>query len=580
MITLLLIIIFILVIILGAFIMMKQSSDKKLLEVRNELLRQIDRGKNELQSIREEYIAESVRIQSEYEQRINSLENESERIRKHYQDESRKALEETHAALQKAQSELAALSHYANIADAEKIVQEQLQIAIQQAESLEKEAQAILASARQDAENERHESHLRAKNLYAESEALFIQAQRDSLRIQMEAEKRAQQLAGDAFEAMNQKRNLEGTIESIRNIVDGYGDRYIIPTHSLLDDLAADFGHIAAGESLRIAREKSRRMVAEGEAASCDYAEHSRRKTAIQFVVDAFNGKVDAVLSRIRNDNVGTLEQEIKDAFRIVNLSGGAFRNARILESYLDSRLAELRWGATVFELKRKEREEQRRIQEQIREEERARREYEKAVQDAAKEEVAIKKALEKAHQEMAQAGERDKEKYEKQLAELNLRLTEAETRSQRAVSMAQQTRSGNVYIISNAGSFGPDVIKIGMTRRLEPMDRVKELGDASVPFEFDVHAMIRSDDAPTLERELHQKFDNFRVNKVNYRKEFFRLPLKELRDFAAERKLEATFTMIAEAREYRETQALEHMSTQERSKYIKPEEPIEVEDE
>jgi hypothetical protein len=143
---------------------------------------------------------------------------------------------------------------------------------------------------------------------------------------------------------------------------------------------------------------------------------------------------------------------------------------------------------------------------------------------------------------------------------------------------MAQQTRSGNVYIISNVGSFGDDVLKIGMTRRLEPLDRVKELGDASVPFEFDVHAMIRSDDAPSLERELHGRFEEFRINKVNYRKEFFRIPLHHLREFVAEKNLEATFTMTAEAREFRETQALGHMSAEERAKYHKPEDVAEEE--
>jgi hypothetical protein len=133
---------------------------------------------------------------------------------------------------------------------------------------------------------------------------------------------------------------------------------------------------------------------------------------------------------------------------------------------------------------------------------------------------------------------------------------------------MAQQTRSGHVYIISNVGSFGDEVLKIGMTRRLEPEDRIKELGDASVPFNFDVHAMIRSDDAPRLERLLHEQFDDFRVNKVNYRKEFFRVPVHRLRQFVEEKSLEATFTMTAQAREFRETQALEKMTPEERQKY------------
>ncbi len=150
----------------------------------------------------------------------------------------------------------------------------------------------------------------------------------------------------------------------------------------------------------------------------------------------------------------------------------------------------------------------------------------------------------------------------------MSQKLTEAEAKNQRALSMAQQTRSGHVYIISNLGSFGEDVLKIGMTRRLEPDDRIKELSDASVPFSFDVHAMIRSDDAPALERLLHERFDDLRVNKVNYRKEFFRVPIQRLREFVAEKTLEATFTMTAEAREYRETVAFEKMTPEEREKY------------
>ena len=200
--------------------------------------------------------------------------------------------------------------------------------------------------------------------------------------------------------------------------------------------------------------------------------------------------------------------------------------------------------------------------------EEKARREYERAIQEATKEEETIRKAMEKAREETAHASAQDRAKFEAQLAELNQKLVDAEAKNQRALSMAQQTRSGHVYIISNIGSFGEDILKIGMTRRLQPEDRIWELSDASVPFDFDVHAMIRSDDAPALERLLHGCFDDLRVNKVNYRKEFFRVPIQRLRDFVAEKALEATFTMTAEAREYRETLALEKMTPEERQKY------------
>ncbi|EIN4959750.1 GIY-YIG nuclease family protein, partial [Escherichia coli] len=146
----------------------------------------------------------------------------------------------------------------------------------------------------------------------------------------------------------------------------------------------------------------------------------------------------------------------------------------------------------------------------------------------------------------------------EQKIAELQLKYEEAEAKNQRAISMAQQTRSGHVYIISNIGSFGEDVYKIGMTRRLEPLDRVRELGDASVPFSFDVHAMIYSDDAPSLENHLHKVFNEKQVNKINSRKEFFNVNLKEIKSVIEDMNINAHWTMFAEAKEYRESLAIE----------------------
>jgi hypothetical protein len=309
-------------------------------------------------------------------------------------------------------------------------------------------------------------------------------------------------------------------------------------------------------------------MVELGQAAACDYAESSRRETAIRFVTDAFNGKSDAILTRVKNDNRGTLDQEIRDAYSGVNLNGQAFRNARILPAYLEARLAELKWAVITQELRVREREEQRRIKERIREEERARREYEKAMRDAQEEEALIKKAMERARSEVEHASMEERAKYEAELQKLSSQLAEAEAKNQRAVSMAQQTRAGHVYIVSNSGSFGSEVLKIGMTRRLEPFDRIKELGDASVPFEFDVHAMIYSDDAPELEALLHAEFDDLRINKVNFRKEFFKVPLERVRKLVAEKRLDASFTLLAEAREWKESQAIERMTPEERAKY------------
>lgn len=118
--------------------------------------------------------------------------------------------------------------------------------------------------------------------------------------------------------------------------------------------------------------------------------------------------------------------------------------------------------------------------------------------------------------------------------------------------------RAGYVYIISNIGSFGENIYKIGMTRRLEPMDRVDELGDASVPFAFDVHAMIFSDDAPALEAALHRAFDNKKVNMINTRREFFHVTLEEIEE-VVKKNFDKTveFTKIPNAEQYRESQMM-----------------------
>lgn len=373
-----------------------------------------------------------------------------------------------------------------------------------------------------------------------------------------QAETKAKEIAGEAYDIAQKANHYESVAKAMKNVIDGYGDEYLKPTFSLLDGLAEEFGYDEAGQRLKDARERTRMLIKNGDASKCDYVENNRRTTAENFVLDAFNGKVDTILSMIKKDNHGILEQKIRDAYSLVNNLGMAFRNAHITEVYLEARLDELKWGAVVNELKLQEREEQRRIKEQIREEEKARREYERAMKEAAKEEDTIRRAMEKAQQAIEKASAEQKAKYEAQLADLQVKLQEAEAKNQRALSMAQQTKSGHVYIISNIGSFGENVFKIGMTRRLEPLDRVRELGDASVPFPFDVHAMIYSEDAPGLETALHKYFVQNQVNKVNPRKEFFRIPIAEIKAEVEKRGLDVTWTMVAAALEYRESLAIE----------------------
>jgi hypothetical protein len=463
----------------------------------------------------------------------------------------------------------AALAKYRPLADVERVVQqtrEQLAAEAAQAQELIDDArrrandavQVQMTHAGEEAAAIVQHARGNASIASAEAASRLGAAQRDADDIIRQAQARAEEIAGEALTAKSNLHVYRSEAIALKNKIEGYGHLYVLPAHSLLDELADAVGFTEAGEKLKAARQRTRSLVKKQRAATCDYAEANRRETAVAFVVDAFNGKVDSVLARVKADNAGTLRQEILDAHALVNLNGRAFRNARIEQEYLDSRLEELRWAAVAHELKNAEREEQRRVKEQIREEEKARREYERAMKDAAKEEETIKKAMEKVRKEVGKANEEQREHYEAQLRELMLKLQEAEQKNQRALSMAQQTKTGHVYIISNIGSFGDDVYKIGLTRRLEPLDRIKELGDASVPFEFDVHALIVSDDAPALERSLHRHFLALQINKVNPRKEFFRVPLGQIRAELEGLGIQAAWTMAAQAAEYRESMAIE----------------------
>lgn len=146
---------------------------------------------------------------------------------------------------------------------------------------------------------------------------------------------------------------------------------------------------------------------------------------------------------------------------------------------------------------------------------------------------------------------------FNEEVQRLQSRLAEAEEKSKRALSMAQQTKAGHIYVISNIGTLGTGVYKVGMTRRLNPRERILELGDASVPFPFDVHVMIHCHDAPTLENALHRALHKKRLNRANPRKEFFRTDIEEIIRIVREHHGEVQYVADAEALEYRQSLAM-----------------------
>ncbi|WP_373802723.1 DUF4041 domain-containing protein [Bacteroides heparinolyticus] len=272
-------------------------------------------------------------------------------------------------------------------------------------------------------------------------------------------------------------------------------------------------------------------------------------------ILKSFNSDVNSILINTTLSNSEASRARIIKAFEQAN-KAFADESVAISKDYLTLKLQRLDLTLLALQRKQDEIEQQKAIKEQMREEEKVRREIEaekkkieKEVSQFAAESKKLMDYLAKANSDI------ERNLYADKIKELEEKIKLLEEDKKRVFEREANTRAGFVYVISNIGSFGEDIYKIGMTRRLEPMDRVKELGDASVPFEFDVHAMIFSDDAPALETLLHQTFKDKQVNKVNPRKEFFKVSLTDIAELV-KKEFNATteFTMLAEAAQYRES--------------------------
>lgn len=273
-------------------------------------------------------------------------------------------------------------------------------------------------------------------------------------------------------------------------------------------------------------------------------------KRQIRLTLRAFNNECDVCVSRVSWRNYTKMQEQIVQACTVIN-KANIGNCITITSGYLDLKLEELR---LAYEEKLKKREEAELLRDERareREEMRAQKELEIAARKAAEEEARQIRALAKARAELEAATAAEREQLEQRIQELEERITAAGDLKERAISMAQQTRIGHIYVISNVGAFGQDVFKIGMTRRLEPIERIHELGGASVPFPFDIHAMVFTQDAPSLERALHGQLDPYRINRVNNRKEFFRAPLAIVKEAVQAHASDATFVDEPDAQQY-----------------------------
>ena len=206
---------------------------------------------------------------------------------------------------------------------------------------------------------------------------------------------------------------------------------------------------------------------------------------------------------------------------------------------------------------KERAKEEQRAIREQMRQEAEERRALEAERKKIEKEESKFQGQIAQIEEQLSLAEPDKISQLEARLAELHAQLGAVKEKKD-TIATLQNGKAGNVYVISNLGSFGDEIFKIGMTRRMEPQERIDELGDASVPFPFDVHSFIFSDDAAALEHRIHEMLNDRRVNKVNLRKEFFHISLDDLEALVSSLAPTAEFKRTMLAEQYRQSLSID----------------------
>ncbi len=345
-------------------------------------------------------------------------------------------------------------------------------------------------------------------------------------------------------EEVNRLQELQTEYESLQNSYVGYRKEFAQAQHRIscyelgigtvdarpYEPKSGTDSPKAIESSLSNVREQIKGMVKAKTACSCKEAWTVNNRKAggtklvnreVKLRLRCFDNACKSAISLVEWNNINRLKDRIIEAFHEINGSGDTLK-VYLQQAYLDLRLKEFELKFELDELtsaiKEREKEERKIAREAEREEKRIKAAAEKATSERESHEELVAKELAKLQ---FLSGD-DVSSMQSQIDAHKLELAKMREVETRAISMAQQTRAGYVYVISNRRSFGDGICKIGMTRRVNPQDRVKELGDASVPELFDVHAFIYSEDAPTLEKFLHAKFSKDRVNLVNSRKEFF----------------------------------------------------------
>ncbi len=309
-------------------------------------------------------------------------------------------------------------------------------------------------------------------------------------------------------------------------------------------------------------RDKQKEMITQDSA--CSYAAgwtvngsvvegRKMMKNNVKQILRGFNTECESIIDKVKFNNYTAISDRIVRSWEALNKMNVSV-SLSINMAYLDLKIEELRLVHEYAIQKEKEKEAEIQRRDELREQKKLEMEIKRAKEKIQKEEDHFANALEELRLKVNSAGdETQKQKYLDRIAELESELVEIRKKKEDIDYREKNTRAGYVYVISNLGAFGENVYKIGVTRRLDPNERIRELGDASVPFKFDTHCLVFSDDAPKLEAALHKAFDEMKLNRVNMHREFFRVTLEEI-EKVIRANFNDTFDMkaIPDAEEYR----------------------------
>ncbi len=277
-------------------------------------------------------------------------------------------------------------------------------------------------------------------------------------------------------------------------------------------------------------------------------------------ILRTFNIECEGIISKVKYSNLENSEKRIRKSFDSLNKLNDRI-GVRIRHEYLNLKIEEL-YLAHEYNVKlQEEKELLREAREREREERKLKQKLEKEKNKFNKENDKINAEIEEATQKLQAAADAEKAKLEAEIAKLKAALEKNNEEIEKIDKWEETPGAGYVYIISNIGSFGEDVFKIGVTRRDDPEERIRELSNASVPFKYDAHAFIFSEDAYNLESSLHERFDKKRVNKINRRKEFFNINIEDVKKIVEENKGAVhSFVEEPEAQEYYDSIKLAEM--------------------